>query len=200
MRMLRNFEKRRELQQGVYGKYTPDLTGEEKKELENEVGAAFRGYATALRDIAQVIVDGKGVDDIKAFVTEQYNGKATKNLFRFSELCSTRMKDYLRTVVKEELLRQGCDMDDADVFIETFINYPDTRQELIDEWDLNTIRICEHCGRPMHEGYLVNDFDTYCSEECVKAARHWSDEQFTEQTLYAADRDDSTIYWTKWEG
>ena len=198
---VRNIEKRRELQQLVYNGYG-HLTEEELHELDNEVGAAFRGYETAMKDFIQLIVDGKSIEDIKVFVCEQLNGKATKHIFRFSEIPNTQMLNYLRTTVKEELIRKRCNKDDAETYIDTFINYPETRQDLIDEWELDSIRICEHCGTPMCEGYLVNDFDTYCSEECARAATTemgWTKEVF-DKHLANADNEDSCIYWTQWEG
>jgi hypothetical protein len=56
----------------------------------------------------------------------------------------------------------------------------------------------------MNEGYLVNDFNTYCSEECAKAALlspegGWTEETFNEHLAHA-DEEDSVIYWTQWEG
>ena len=96
---LRNIDKRRELQQDVYNNYGV-LTEEERRELNHEVGAAFRGYETAMRDIIQLLVNGDkgkwGADTtilcIKKYILEQLNGKATKNIFRFSEVPSTQMQ------------------------------------------------------------------------------------------------------------
>ena len=57
---LRNINKRRELQEDVYNNYT-NLTEDERRELNNEVGAAYRGYETAMRDIIQLLVNGDKV-------------------------------------------------------------------------------------------------------------------------------------------
>ena len=46
------------------------LTNEDKKELENEVGAAFKGYELALKEVTQLITDGKTKEDIIKFITE----------------------------------------------------------------------------------------------------------------------------------
>lgn len=198
---LKNIEKRRQLAQSVYDNYSP-LTEEERKELDHEVGASFRGYETALQDITQLIVDGKDIEEIKAFIVEQINGKATKNLFRFSEAPTTDMQEYINTTVKNELIRKGKDEKDAAAICRLFIEYPALREGIIEREELDSIRICEHCGKPMHEGYLVNDFDTYCSETCVRASLKsigWDERQFYHNLAYA-ESEDACIYWTQWEG
>ena len=205
---LRNIDKRRELQQRVYDNYG-SLTEDQRRELDHEVGAAFTGYELAIRDIAQIIVDNKQtpdtmLDSIKNFIMEQLNGKATKNLFRFSELPTTDMQGYINSTVKEELVRKGHSEDEAAQICRSFIEYPSLRESIIERNDLDSIRICEHCGAPMNEGYLVNDFNTYCSEECARAALlspegGWTEETFNEHLAHA-DEEDSVIYWTQWEG
>ena len=169
MTTLRNISKRKELAQQVYDNYSP-LTEEERKELDREVGSTYMGYQTALCDIIHLIVDGKTIEDIKAFIANQLNGKATKNLFRFSEVPTTDMQKYINTTVKNELIRKGKNIKDATAICRSFIEYPALREGIIEREELDSIRICEHCGAPMHEGYLVNDFDTYCSEACARAS------------------------------
>lgn len=205
---LRNIDKRRELQQRVYDNYG-SLTEDQRRELGHEVGAAFTGYELAIRDIAQIIVDNKQTpgtmtDSIKNFIMEQLNGKATKNLFRFSELPTTGMQGYINSTVKEELVRKGHSEDEAAQICRSFIEYPALRESIIERNDLDSIRICEHCGAPMNEGYLVNDMWTFCSEECARAALlspegGWTEETFNEHLAHA-DEEDSVIYWTQWEG
>ena len=205
---LRNIDKRRELQQRVYNNYG-SLTEDQRRELDHEVGAAFTGYELAIRDIAQIIVDNKQtpdtmMDSIKNFIMEQLNGKATKNIFRFSELPTTNMQGYINSTVKEELVHKGHSEDEAAQICRSFIEYPALRESIIERNDLDSIRICEHCGAPMNEGYLVNDFNTYCSEECARAALlspegGWTEETFNEHLAHA-DEEDSVIYWTQWEG
>lgn len=205
---LRNIDKRRELQQRVYDNYG-SLTEDQRRELDHEVGAAFTGYELAIRDIAQIIVDNKQtpdtmMDSIKNFIMEQLNGKATKNLFRFSELPTTGMQGYINSTVKEELVRKGHSEDEAAQICRSFIEYPALRESIIERNDLDSIRICEHCGAPMNEGYLVNDMWTFCSEKCARAALlspegGWTEETFNEHLAHA-DEEDSVIYWTQWEG
>lgn len=208
---LKNINKRRELQQIIFNSYTT-LTDKEKEILDHEVGAAFRGYETAMRDIIQLLVNGdKGkwgdkttILCIKEYILEQLNGKTTKNIFRFSEVPSTQMQGYINSTVKNELVRKEHSEDEAEHICKSFIEYPTLRESIIERNELDSIRICEHCGAPMNEGYLVNDFNTYCSEECVKAALlspegGWTEEIFNEHLAHA-DEEDSVIYWTQWEG
>lgn len=210
MIILRNIDKRRELQQDVYNNYGT-LTEEERRELDHEVGAAFRGYETAMRDIIQLLVNGDkekwGADTtilcIKKYILEQLNGKATKNIFRFSEVPSTQMQGYINSTVKNELVRKEHSEDEAEQICKSFIEYPTLRESIIERNELDSIRICEHCGAPMNEGYRVNDFNTYCSEECAKAALlspegGWTEEIFNEH-LAQAGNDNGVICWKQWK-
>jgi len=206
MEFIKNIDKRKELAEIVYQGYG-GLEDDEKKEYENEVGAAFEGYAKGLRDIAQLLVNGKtsGWDGettlkvIEEYITSQYNGRKKENLFRISEIPSTKMELYIRTTVKEELIKNRCNKDDAERLVEEFINNPLSRENIIDEWELETIRVCNHCGAPMCEGYLWQHFVTYCSEDCVKKALNMDDKDFDEEIQNAGD-DDAELYYTKWEG
>lgn len=58
--------------------------------------------------------------------------------------------------------------------------------------ELDCLRVCEECGSPMIEGYVVNGRDTYCSEECLH--KHVSEEEYN--ALYNNGSGDS--YWTTW--
>ena len=57
--LIKNIEKRKELAQVVYEGYG-GVEQDERKEYENEVYAAYKGYTLALMDIAQIIVDANG--------------------------------------------------------------------------------------------------------------------------------------------
>lgn len=58
--------------------------------------------------------------------------------------------------------------------------------------ELDCFRICEECGKPMIEGYVVDGCDTYCSDECLH--KHITDEEFN--SLY--DDGNGDTYWTTW--
>ncbi len=63
--------------------------------------------------------------------------------------------------------------------------------ELLSE-QLDCFRICEECGKPMIEGYVVDGCNTYCSEECLH--KHVSEEEY--KKLY--DNSEGDTYWTTW--
>lgn len=204
--IIRNIEKRKQLAQMVYDKYTSKMPGEDfdTDELEDEVLTSFHGYTEGLLDVVQLMVDGKSIKDIKDFIMEQMNGKGMDKPFRITECPNTMLVDYIRTTVKDELVRsgrmeKGREEAQAKSICELFIDNPAIREHLIESYNLESIRICEHCGAPMFEGYLVDDFNTYCGEECVKQGKGWSDEVFEEKISHA-EEEDAPIYWTMWEG
>ena len=57
---------------------------------------------------------------------------------------------------------------------------------------LDCFRVCDECGRPMIEGYVVDGCDTYCSEDCLH--KHITEEEFN--ILY--DEGNNDTYWTTW--
>lgn len=66
-----------------------------------------------------------------------------------------------------------------------------------DFWDrlseeLDCFRICDECGQPMIEGFVVDGCSTYCSEECLH--KHISEEDYRE----AYNNGDGDTYWTTW--
>jgi hypothetical protein len=64
---------------------------------------------------------------------------------------------------------------------------------LVDELDLEHVRCCSECGRPMTEGFCIeNGAEYYCSEECLH--KHISEEEY--QSLY--DDGNGESYWTSW--
>ena len=58
--------------------------------------------------------------------------------------------------------------------------------------NLDCFRVCEECGKPMIEGYIVDGCDTYCSDECLH--KHISEKDFND--LYKDGEGDA--YWTTW--
>ena len=57
---------------------------------------------------------------------------------------------------------------------------------------LNCFRICDECGKPMIEGFVIEGCDTYCSEECLH--KHIPEEVYND--LY--DNGNGESYWTTW--
>ena len=67
----------------------------------------------------------------------------------------------------------------------------------VDFWDslslyLDCFRICDECGKPMIEGYVVDGCDAYCSDGCLH--KHLTDEEFKQ--LY--NDGGGNTYWTTW--
>ena len=58
--------------------------------------------------------------------------------------------------------------------------------------ELDCFRVCEECGKPMIEGYVIDGCDTYCSDDCLH--KHITDEEF--ELLY--DNGNGDTYWTTW--
>lgn len=57
---------------------------------------------------------------------------------------------------------------------------------------LDCFRICEECGKPMIEGFVINGCSTYCSEECLH--KHINENEYNAQ--YNDGKSDT--YWTTW--
>lgn len=58
--------------------------------------------------------------------------------------------------------------------------------------ELDCFRVCNECGKPMIEGFVIDGCSTYCSEECLN--KHISIEEFNH--LYNNGNGDT--YWTTW--
>ena len=58
--------------------------------------------------------------------------------------------------------------------------------------ELDCFRICEECGQPMIEGFVVDGCQTYCSEECLH--KYISEEDYRE----AYNDGNGDTYWTTW--
>lgn len=59
------------------------------------------------------------------------------------------------------------------------------------------IRRCDHCGKPMKEGYyLAGEFA--CSDECCLALYDGDEAQMKEDLSHAEEIDCET-YWTEWD-
>lgn len=70
-------------------------------------------------------------------------------------------------------------------------------EDIIVECELENVRVCEHCHHLMDEGWLVDDAQAFCSDECLKKAYPSID--ISNLRSHAVD-EDCQAYWTKWEG
>lgn len=105
-------------------------------------------------------------------------------------LASDRLADYFHELVKE---KGGISPKDIQEFMANYVIKHSSPESLVDELDLEHIRVCSECGKPMYEGYCIEDgAEYYCSDECLH--KNLSDKQY--EKLYDEGRGNS--YWTSW--
>ena len=64
-------------------------------------------------------------------------------------------------------------------------------QDIIDEYEIDTMRVCSHCGKLMNEGYCIeNGAYYYCSDDCLHA--NMTEEEYLD--LY----EEGDTYYTEW--
>ena len=116
---------------------------------------------------------------------------------------------HVNTVVREELEKQLRKQAD---FKETPQNVIDemldrlchellegeygVKNNIICDYELESIRLCDQCGALIHKGYVVDGCEVFCSSECIEE-RHGKKE--AEKIMAACGDDDSDTYWTEWE-
>lgn len=59
------------------------------------------------------------------------------------------------------------------------------------------VRRCDHCGKPMKEGYYLGG-EFACDDECCLALYNGDKKQMEEDLSHALE-DDGDCYWTEWE-
>lgn len=105
-------------------------------------------------------------------------------------LASDRLADYFHELVKE---KGGISPEDIQEFMANYVMKHSSPESLVDELDLEHIRVCSECWKPMYEGYCIEDgAEYYCSDECLH--KNLSDKQY--EKLYDEGRGNS--YWTSW--
>lgn len=87
-----------------------------------------------------------------------------------------------------DIVREFYEEDD----IEDFILSTDVEEkdEFITDNDIESIRVCSNCGKLITEGYIYNDYETYCSDKCFI-------ENHGKSVFDNADEDE--LFWTDWE-
>lgn len=69
-----------------------------------------------------------------------------------------------------------------------------TRAEDLDSFciknEIEGLRFCTKCGKPMCEGFLTIDSDPYCSAECLEMSDQEIEDQYSNE--------DDCIFWTEW--
>lgn len=65
-------------------------------------------------------------------------------------------------------------------------------EETISDFSFEQIvRVCSSCGKPMTEGFVINEDRYYCSQNCL-------DKNFTKEEFDSLF-EDGFAYWTDWE-
>ena len=105
-------------------------------------------------------------------------------------LASKMLDSYFHQLIKE---KGGLSVEDIQEIMADYVMKHSTAEELVDELELEHIRVCSECGKPMYEGYCIEDgAEYYCSDNCLH--QNLSEHQY--QKLYDEGRGNS--YWTSW--
>lgn len=88
-----------------------------------------------------------------------------------------------------DIVSEYYDGDDIEEFI--YSDDIEAKEEFIEENEIETLRVCNYCGKFMNEGYLYRDYETFCSDECFINS-------YGKSIFNNADEDE--LYWTAWEG
>ena len=116
--------------------------------------------------------------------------KDVNKVLRQDVLASDRLDAYFYVLLKEKIDETAANIKE---FMTDFVIRHSKASELVDELDLEHIRVCSECERPMYEGYCIeNGAEYYCSEECLH--KNLTDEEY--ENLYDEGRGDS--YYTSW--
>ena len=116
--------------------------------------------------------------------------KDVNEVLRQDVLASDRLSDYFYALLKEKIEETSADIKE---FMADFVIRHSKASELVDELDLEHIRVCSECGKPMTEGFCIEDgAEYYCSEECLH--KNLTEEEY--ENLYDEGRGNS--YYTSW--
>jgi hypothetical protein len=117
--------------------------------------------------------------------------KDVNEVLRQDVLASDRLGDYFYVLLKEKIDEAAADIKE---FMADFVIRHSKASELVDELDLlEHIRVCSECGKPMTEGFCIEDgAEYYCSEECLH--KNMTEEEY--ENLYDEGRGNS--YYTSW--
>ena len=116
--------------------------------------------------------------------------KDPMEILRQEVLGSEMLDDYFHHLVKEH---GGISAKDIQEFMADYVMKHSSLDPLVANLELEHIRVCSECGKPMYEGYCIeNGAEYYCSDVCLH--QNLSDKQY--ERLYDEGRGDS--YWTSW--
>jgi len=155
----------------------------------------------SLKTVENVEVEADSMEKAKKIATDKYySGRYNSQIAEAMEnetwkLTDMRLKEkpkmseedrkFAINVIKKELKERSIWIDDIDD-IES-----DKLQDFCDFNEIESLRFCSRCGRPMVNGYITPDYDVYCSLECLGMTEQEVEDQY--------DDDDECIFWTEWE-
>ncbi len=116
--------------------------------------------------------------------------KDPKDVLREEMLSHPNLAAFLQTAYETKIEIKGKVA--LRMLVDNFIENGDISLA-INELDLEHSRCCSECGKPMYEGYCIeNGAEYYCSDDCLH--QNLSEHQY--QKLYDEGRGNS--YWTSW--
>lgn len=86
-----------------------------------------------------------------------------------------------------DIVAEYYDGDDIEDYI--YSTDVEEKEEFIEENGIETLRVCQCCGKFINEGYIYEGFETFCSEECFVE---------TNGKSIFNNADDDELYWTAW--
>lgn len=172
--------------------------------------------------ITMVLVKEDISKDEKFAAFDTYNGKMAELSCTYdgksigtsihkldSQLHDEDIQRHLNTVVRRELerrLRKQADFTGAPQSVidemldrlchELLEGEHGVKDNIICHYGLESIRLCDQCGKLMHKGYVVDGCEVFCCRECIEE-RHGKKK--TEEILATCGDEDSETYWTQWE-
>ncbi len=67
--------------------------------------------------------------------------------------------------------------------------------DILSDYCVEDLRLCEHCHQPMREGWLADDIRPFCSDRCLLSA--YPDALIDGEQAFEGGND--FAYWTAWE-
>lgn len=88
-----------------------------------------------------------------------------------------------------DIVSEFYDGDDIEDFI--YSTDVETKDDFITDNEIENLRVCFTCGKFITEGYLYNEYETYCSDKCFID---------THGKSVFDNVDEDELFWTAWEG
>ena len=80
----------------------------------------------------------------------------------------------------------------------------DEREELlVEDLGIETVRVCDNCGKVMHEGYTLGGEHACCDECAIELYKDANGNVYPDaEELFYTDLEENSddCYWTAWEG